>query len=316
MAIAVRIARAASGRDHVAVAGYHGWHDWYLSANLDEDALHGLLLPQVPVAGVPRALAKSVATIPFGDEAALEALADRHGRTLAAIVIEPARYTLASKPYLERARQLADRLGAVLLFDEITSGFRMAVGGAHLLIGVDPDIAVFAKGMSNGYPMAAVIGRRAVMEALERTFVSSTYWTERIGPTAALATIRKLREMSVPVHLAAMGDRMRAGWIELASRHGLRMTVRGVSVLPSFAFDHGSDSAALHTLYTQCMLDDGFLAGSAFHPCFAHEPRHVDGALEATDRAFATLGGAIARGAVRSQLRGPVAFSGLRGPRD
>jgi glutamate-1-semialdehyde 2,1-aminomutase len=314
MAIAVRIARAATGRDRVAVAGYHGWHDWYLAANLDEDALHDLLLPRVPAAGVPRALAKSVVTFPFGDHAALDAIADRHPDTLAAIVVEPARYALATPEYLAHVCAIARRVGAVVVFDEITSGFRMAVGGAHLAIGVAPDVAVFAKGMSNGYPMAAVIGRQPVMAAAERTFISSTSWTERIGPVAALAAIRKIRDRQVPLHLAAMGDRMRAGWTAAAARHGLAVAVRGVAPLPSFAFEYGDESAAIRTLYTQCMLDAGFLAGAAFYPSLAHEPRHVDAALEATDRAFAAVRSAIADGSVRSKLRGPVAFAGLRGP--
>jgi glutamate-1-semialdehyde 2,1-aminomutase len=315
MAIAVRIARAATGRDRVAVAGYHGWHDWYLAANLDEDALHDLLLPQVPAAGVPRALAKSVVTLPFGDEAAVDALADREAGTLAAIVIEPARYTLATPAYLARVCTVARRIGAVAIVDEITSGFRLTEGGAHLLGGMAPDVAVFAKGMSNGYPMAAVIGRGSVMSAVARTFISSTSWTERVGPAAALATIRKIRDLRVPVHLAAMGDRMREGWSACAARHGLAITVRGIAPLPSFSFEYGDESAAVRTLYTQCMLDDGFLAGGAFYPSLAHQPHHVDAALEATDRAFGLLRTAIAHGTVRDRLRGPVAFAGLRGPR-
>jgi glutamate-1-semialdehyde aminotransferase len=257
MAIAVRLARAATGREVVAIAGYHGWHDWYLAANLDDDALHDLLLPEVPAGGVPAALAKSVVTLRFGDVAALDELVDRLGQALAAIVLEPARYTLASSAYLNRVREAAKRIGAVVIFDEVTSGFRMSVGGAHLILDAAPDVAVFAKGMSNGYPMAAVIGKRAVMEAVERTFVSSTYWTERIGPSAALATIGKLRDLNVPAHLAAMGNRMREGWQRSAERHGLRVTIRGVPPLPSFSLDYGSDSRVLHTLYTQCMLDEG-----------------------------------------------------------
>jgi glutamate-1-semialdehyde 2,1-aminomutase len=312
MAVAVRIARAATGRDCVAIAGYHGWHDWYLAANLNEDALHDLLLPDVPAAGVPAALSGSVVPFAFGDLAALDWLA-AHGDRLAAVVVEPARYELASAAYLERLCQTARKAQAVAIFDEITSGFRMAIGGAHLAVGVAPDVAVFAKGMSNGYPMAAVIGRRAVMEAAERTFVSSTYWTERIGPVAALATIWKIRELHVPAHLSAIGDRMRSGWTAAAERHDLRLTVRGVAPLPSFAFDHGSHSPALRTLYTQCMLDEGFLASGAFYPSRAHTTSHVDQALAATDRAFATLREALADGSVGARLRGPVASSGLRG---
>lgn len=312
MSVAIRIARAATGRDRVAVAGYHGWHDWYLAANLDQDALHDLLLPEVPAAGVPRALAGTVVSFPFGDPDALTPLADRHGGDLAAIVLEPARYAAPPTGYLERVSEVARRHGAVVIYDEVTSGFRLRVGGAHLGFGVQPDLAVFAKGMSNGYPMAAVIGRRAVMEAAQRTFISSTYWTERIGPSAALATIRKLGQRDVPMHLAAMGERMRAGWQALAERHGLRIALRGIAPLPSFSFLYGDDAAALATLYTQCMLDQGFLAGGAFYPSFAHQPAQVDLALQATDHSFSVLAAALADGGIRTRLRGPVASAGLR----
>jgi glutamate-1-semialdehyde 2,1-aminomutase len=312
MAVAVRIARAATGRDRVAVAGYHGWHDWYIGANLSGDALHDLLLPDVPAAGVPHALHDTVVSFPFGDAAAIDRLADEHGAQLAAIVVEPARYTLASGEYLRHVCAAASRIGAVVVFDEITSGFRLAVGGAHLTLGVAPDVAVFAKGMSNGYPMAAIIGRRSVMDAASRAFISSTYWTERIGPTAALATIRKLRDCNVPPHLAAMGNRMREGWQAAALRHGLDLVVRGIAPLPSFAFQYGDESIAVRTLFTQCMLDVGFLASGAFYPSYAHQPEHVDRALAATDRAFATIRTALDNDTVRAQLRGPVASTGLR----
>lgn len=315
MAVAVRIARAATGRDRVAVAGYHGWHDWYLAANLEQDRLYDLLLPLVPAAGVPAALAGSVVPFIFGDAADVDRLMQQEGATLAAVIVEPARYERPPAPYLEYVREAAARAGAVTIFDEITSGFRVTVGGAHLTAGVAPDVAVFAKGMSNGYPMAAIIGRRSVMEAAQRTFISSTYWTERIGPTAALATIRKMETSSVPSHLAAAGMRMREGWQRLSVRHGLDIVTRGLPQLPSFAFRYGDDSAAVRTLYTQCMLDQGFLAAGGFYPSLAHDTTIVDAALAATDAAFATLRTAIDEGSVRTRLRGPAAFAGLRGPR-
>jgi glutamate-1-semialdehyde aminotransferase len=259
-------------------------------------------------------LAGSVVSFPFNDGEALDRMVTSHGATLAAFVVEPARYSLASRPYLERLRRAADSVGAAVVYDEVTSGFRMTGGGAHLLIGVPPDVAVFAKGMSNGYPMGAVVGRRSIMESAQRTFISSTSWTERIGPTAALATIRKLAQHDVPAHLTAMGNRMRRGWEASAARHDLRIVVRGIPQLPSFAFDYGDESVAIRTLYTQCMLDAGFLASGAFYPSYAHEPRHVDDALAATDRAFAVLRSAIEDGTVRARLRTPVAHVGLRGP--
>ncbi len=311
MAVAARIARAATGRDTIAFCGYHGWQDWYIAANLDDPAaLEPHLLPDVSPLGVPKALAGTVVPFPPEDADALDAVAAAHSERLAAIVLEPARYALPPAGYLEHVRAVADRLGAVLVFDEVTSGFRAEVGGIHKTLGVDPDLVVFAKAMSNGYPMAAILGRRSVMSVVERSFISSTSWSERIGPTAALATIRKLAEHDVPPHLCEMGERMRTGWIRLAEKHGLCIRTWGIAPSPSFAFDHGDDARALASLYTQSMLDEGFLATGAFYASFAHRAAHVDAALEAGDRSFAKLFAALSRGDVASALRGPVAYAG------
>jgi glutamate-1-semialdehyde 2,1-aminomutase len=315
MAIAVRLARAASGREVVAFSGYHGWHDWYLAASLDAPAaLDRHLLPGIDPAGVPRRLAGTALPFAEGDLPGLEAIAARH--TLAAIVLEPARSALPAPGYLEAVRELARKHGAVLVLDEITTGFRLALGGAHRMLGVEPDVAVFAKAMSNGYPMAAVIGRRAVMEAAQRSFVSSTYWSERVGPAAALATLKKMRAREVPAHLAAMGERMRAGLAREAARAGLQIAQKGLAPLPSFAFQHGADARVMHTLYTQGMLDQGYLASGAFYASYAHSPAMVDAALAASARAFAAIRAALDAGRLRESLRGAPAEAGLsrRGP--
>lgn len=312
MAIAVRIARASTGRDKVAFCGYHGWHDWYLAANLDaERNLDGHLLPGLDPAGVPRGLRGTALPFAYNHPEELDAIVAGHGGELAAIVMEPERTASPAPGFLQRARAQATRIGAVLLFDEITAGFRMNVGGAHLRHGVDPDIAVFAKAMSNGFPMAAVIGRRAVMEAAQRTFISSTYFTDRVGPAAALATIRKMRRENVPRHLVSIGHRMREGWIALAREHGVEISVKGMPPLPAFALEHGDASLALSTLFTQEMLDRGFLASKAFYATYAHQQRHVDAYLEAADAAFAELRGALDAGDAEKRLRGPVQHTGF-----
>ena len=192
MAIAVRIARAATGRDKVAFCGYHGWHDWYLAANVGpQDALGEHLLSGLEPRGVPAALAGSALPFRYNDIPSVEEIVNREGTTLAAIVMEPIRNEEPAPGFLERIRELADASGAALIFDEITAAFRLNCGGSHLILGVEPDVAVFSKALGNGYPMAALIGRQTVMEESQSTFISSTNWTERIGPVAALATIEK-----------------------------------------------------------------------------------------------------------------------------
>ena len=187
-AIAIRIARAASGRDKAAICGYHGWHDWYLAANLGDDQnLAGHLLPGLEPRGVPQNLRGSVLPFRYNNFEELEALVRDHD--IGVIKMEVSRNMGPEDNFLQKVRKLATDNNIVLIFDECTSGFRQTFGGLHKLYGVEPDIAIFGKALGNGYAITAVIGRRAVMEAAQSTFISSTFWTERIGPTAALKTL-------------------------------------------------------------------------------------------------------------------------------
>jgi glutamate-1-semialdehyde 2,1-aminomutase len=312
MALAVRIARAATGRDAIALCGYHGWHDWYLATNLSDTAgLDGHLLPGLDPAGVPRRLTGSALPFRYNHIEDLEAIVAERGPLLAAIVMEPIRGQQPAPGFLERVRELARRCGAVLVFDEITAGWRLCSGGAHTVLGVQPDVAVFAKGMSNGYPMAAILGVASVMEAAQSSFISSTYWTERIGPTAALATIRKFRAERVERRLDALGRRVQEGWRAAGAAEGLALHVDGIAPLGHFAFE-GPEAQAARTLFTQILLDRGFLAAPAYYAMNAHRDEHVASYLEAVHEAFRIIAPASRDGSVAGLLRGPVAHSGFR----
>jgi len=311
MAVAVRIARAATGRDTVALCGYHGWHDWYLAANLSAaDGLDGHLLPGLDPAGVPRGLADSALTFRYNRLDELDAILSQHAGTLAAVVMEPTRYTDPEPGFLEGVRERCDRHGVRLVFDEISVGWRLCLGGAHLKHGVEPDLAVFAKALGNGFPIGAVIGRSGTMEACQRSFISSTFWTEGVGPAAALACVRKMRRLDLPAHLAAIGGLVREGWSRLGERHGLPVKVGGRPEMALLAFEH-PEAAALLTLMTARMLRRGFLAAGGFNAMLAHEPRHVDAYLAALDEVFAELADAVAQGDVASRIGGPVKHSGF-----
>ncbi len=312
MGIAVRIARASTQRDKIAFCGYHGWNDWYLAANLGEtNALNGHLLPGLDPAGVPSGLRGTMLPFRYNQIAELEAIAAGHRGEIAAIVMEPMRHDAPRDGFLQRVRAIADELGAVLVFDEITAGWRSVHGGIHLTLGVNPDIAVFAKAMSNGFPMAAIIGRGTVMEAAQHTFVSSTYWTEAIGPTATLATLKKLREVNAVKKIAAAGERTRRGWRKLGEKHGFKLKVGGLPALATFAFDHGDDSRALMTLFTQEMLERGYLANGVFYPMALHTKSIVDAYLAAADSAFAQIRAHVDGAGVQAALHGPVAHAGF-----
>src|ERR1700726_3821460 len=239
MSIAVRIARAHTGRDKIAFCGYHGWSDWYLAANLGEDeALDAHLLPGLEPRGVPRGLQGTALPFHYNQIDELKSIVKGNRNSLAAIVMEPQRGNEPAPGFLQEIRTIASEIGAVLIFDEITTGFRMTDGGIHLLLNVNPDIAVFAKAMANGYAMAAVIGTEEIMQAAQATFISSTNWTERIGPAAAIATIGKFRREKVAPHLIAIGNQVMEGWKAIAHRTGLRLHTSGLPSLCHFSFEH------------------------------------------------------------------------------
>lgn len=310
LSIAVRLARAATGRSVVAFCGYHGWSDWYIAANLaDSRELDGHLLPGLEPAGVPHELRATALPFHYNEPDDLRRIVAARGAELAAIVMEPVRGNNPAPGFLEEVRRIATESGAVLIFDEVTSGLRLNTGGAHLTYGVNPDVAVFAKALGNGYPMAAVIGIGAVMEAAQRSFVSSSYWTELIGPTAAIATLTKHRSLNVGARLTEIGTRVQQGWLAAATASGLEIEVSGIPPLSHLGFGHKPQATA--TLYTQLMLDRGFLAGKAFYASYAHEDHLVDAYLEAVHEVFGVLADAIADDSVEAQLRGPVAQTGF-----
>ncbi|MEC4673636.1 MAG: aminotransferase class III-fold pyridoxal phosphate-dependent enzyme [Nitrospirota bacterium] len=294
MSIAVRIARAHTKRDKIAFCGYHGWADWYLAANLGEDdALDGHLLPGLEPAGVPRGLRGTALPFHYNCLDQLHQIVKNHRNDLAAIVMEPQRGQCPDPGFLEGVREIATQTGAVLIFDEITTGFRMNTGGIHLLLEVHPDIAVFAKGMANGYPMAAVLGTGKVMQAAQSTFISSTNWTERLGLAAALATIRKHRRENVASHLIMIGNMVKMGWQKAAEHVGLELNADGLPSLTHFNFLH-EDALRLTTLFSQHMLEKGFLASDQFKPSFAHGLDHVSEYLEAVTDTFLVLAESVA----------------------
>ncbi len=312
MTVAVRIARAHTGKEVVAFCGYHGWHDWYLSANLaEEGALDGHLLPGLAPAGVPRGLLGTALPFRYNHLEELQEIAATNRDRLAAVVMEPIRGQEPTPGFLEGVREIASKTRAVLIVDEVSAGFRLNTGGAHLLYGFEPDVAVFAKAMSNGYPMAAIIGGRQVMEAAQKTFISSTYWTERIGPAAALATIRKHRREEVAKYLVAIGQRVQDGWKQAAARQGLAIEVGGIPPLSHFLIQ-GDLSQEAHTLFTQMMLERGILASRGFYSTYAHQDEHIEAYLNAVDDVFGVIADGLDRGNISEKLKGPVAHSGFR----
>lgn len=309
MAIAVRIARAASGKETVAFCGYHGWSDWYLAANLaDGKNLDGYLLPGLEPRGVPRGLSGKSLPFHYNNIGELEAIVEKHD--VGVIVVEPLRHQEPKDGFLENVRAIAAKIGAVLVFDEVSVGFRVRVGGVHLNYGVNPDIAVFGKAMSNGYPMAAIIGTRDAMNAAQSTFISSTYWTERIGPVAALATIKKMQKKNMPRHLDMIGRMIGELWKTYAAKHKLDITIIGPNPLITFSLNY-KNAQEIKTLFVQEMLRRGFLAGLTVYVSYSHKVSHLKAYAKAIDEVFGILSKAITTNSVAKLLEGPVAHTGF-----
>ena len=300
-----------TGKDLILFCGYHGWHDWYLSSNIADDrSLDGHLLPGLEPAGVPRHLRKTAIPFHYNDLEGFQKIFGRHQSQVAAVVMEPARNFYPKEGFLEGIRKMTSNTGVVLIFDEISSGWRSTLGGMHLKFKVTPDIAVLGKGMSNGYPMAAVIGRASVMEAAQKTFISSTYWTERIGPVAALATIRKMKKFHVPSYLTRIGVKIQEQWKTLAAKHGLKIDVGGIYPLSHFSFQ-SNEPLVLKTLFTQIMLQKGFLATTAFYSSYAHKEGHIAKYLKAVNEAFQMIAKAVEEGNPSRYLKGRVCDAGF-----
>ena len=309
-AIAIRIARAASGRDKVAICGYHGWHDWYLSANLGDDkSLDGHLLPGLEPNGVPRNLRGTVFPFNYNNFAELEALVN--SQDIGVIKMEVVRNKGPEDNFLHKVRQLATERNIVLIFDECTSGFRQTFGGLHKMYGVEPDMAMFGKALGNGYAITATIGRREVMEAAQSSFISSTFWTERIGPTAALKTLEVMERLRSWETITATGLDIRGRWQALADKHGLRIEHWGLPALTGFSFQ-SPQALAYKTLITQEMLAKGYLAGNSVYVCTEHTPEVVEAFFAALDPVFGVIKECEEGRSIDGLLKGPVCHAGFK----
>lgn len=309
-AIAIRVARAATGKSKVAICGYHGWHDWYLAANLGDDKnLAGHLLPGLEPNGVPESLRGTIYPFNYNNFAELEALVN--SQDIGVIKMEVSRNHGPEDGFLHKVRELATARGIVLIFDECTSGFRQTFGGLHKLYGVEPDMAMFGKALGNGYAITATIGRREVMEAAQTTFISSTFWTERIGPTAALKTLEVMEREQSWDTITQTGLAITARWKALAQQHGLSISTNGLPALTGFALN-SPHALAYKTLITQEMLGKGYLAGTSVYVCTAHTPEVVDGYFAALDPIFGLIRECEDGRDVMSLLKGPICHAGFK----
>lgn len=308
--IAIRIARAATGKDNVAICGYHGWHDWYLSANLGEtENLNGHLLPGLDPRGVPKNLKNSVFPFHYNNYEELVDLVKN--KDIGTIKMEVSRNERPKDNFLHKVRELATKNNIVLIFDECTSGFRQTYGGLHKMYGIEPDMAMFGKTLGNGYAISAVIGRREIMEAAQKTFISSTFWTERIGPTASLKTLEVMDELKSWDVITKKGNLIFKKWKEIANLHGIQINTSGLPALASFSFD-SKNNLEYKTLMTQEMLKKGYLASNSFYASTEHTEEILEKYFEELNSVFALIKECENGRDVQTLLDGPVCHSGFK----
>ena len=312
-AIAVRIARAKTGKDRVAFCGYHGWNDWYLAANLaDDSSLDGHLLPGLSPKGVPRGLKGTALPFRYNHAEELEALFRQYPQEIGTVIMEPIRNRKPEKGFLTQIRKLCNENDAILIFDEITSGWRMNVGGIHLRYKIDPDMALFGKAMGNGHPISAIIGKRHVMDLAQETFISSTYWTERVGFAAANATISKMQKINLPEHLISMGRYISREWSNLIQQNELPFLIEdGMPPLIHMGFNH-PDTLSIQTYITQEMLKLGYLARESVYVSYPHTKTVVDKYIEALQPVFRSIRDELKSRTLTSKLEVPLAQSGFK----
>lgn len=303
MNMSVRIARAATGRSGVAFCGYHGWHDWYLAANLGEtDALNGHLLPGLEPKGVPRELKGTAVPFKYNDFASFEAALAQLGNNLAGVVMEPMRSQPPRDDFLAKVAARCRAAGGVFVVDEVTSGLRYGHPGAMARHGIDPDVIVYAKAMSNGFPFGAVIGREAIMAAADGSFISSSYWTDGVGPAAALAVLEKVERLGVQQTVWERGERLQDSLRALAARHpACRLLIGGMPPTPTMVFDLGADAPLAQALYVRKMRERGFLVATYYYVMLAHDEPRIEQMLRAAEESMGEIAAIITRGTLAEE---------------
>ncbi len=309
-AIAVRIARAATGRDKIAICGYHGWHDWYLSANLSNSKnLNSHLMSNLSIQGVQKNLKNSTFVFEYNDYNRLEQIVSQNN--IGAVVMEVFRNEPPKKNFLEKVRKLTKNKNIVLIFDECTSGFRETFGGLHLKYKVNPDIATFGKALGNGYAVNAIIGTDSVMNYVHSTFISSTFWTERIGSAAGLKTLEIMEKTKSWEIISKIGFGIKKKWEYLSKKHKIKMSIRGLNSLPIFNFEN--DNLLYKTFISQELLKRRILAGNSIYVCLEHKKQILDKYFNILDYIFFRIKESMKNNIDKQKLLdGPLCISGFR----
>ncbi|AFS47875.1 Cytidylyltransferase,Aminotransferase class-III [alpha proteobacterium HIMB5] len=309
--VAIRIARAASGKDKVAICGYHGWHDWYLSSNIkNPNNLNSHLMHKVPVSGIPKILKNTAIPFDYNNFNQLENIVKKHN--IGVIKMEVRRDVEPKNNFLKKIRKLANEKKIVLIFDECTSGFRQTYGGLHKYYKVYPDIAIFGKALGNGYAINAIVGKREVMEYCNSSFISSTFWTERVGPTAALETLEIMHKTKSWKIITKLGKKIKEKWSKISKNNGLEIEIKNLDAIPLFNFK-SKNNIAYKNYISQEMLKKNFLASNVIYCSVAHDKKVMKDYFDILNDLFFNIS-KFENDKIdpKNFLENPISISGLR----
>ena len=308
--VAIRIARAFTNRKNIAFCGYHGWHDWYLATNMSNSKnLDNQLLPGLKTKGVSDSFKNTIKPFMYNDINSLKKIFRKKNHNIGIIIMEPMRGVEPKKNFLRNVKKIAKKNKSILIFDEITSGFKDIYGGLHLKFGVNPDIAIFGKSIGNGYPISAIIGKKEIMQVAQDTFISSTMWTDRLGFMAANSTLKKLKKFKINKRISNYGMKIKNGWMSLAKKHKINISISGQNSIPCLKFEYSNNSEIL-TYFTQEMLKKNFLAGSQVATTFAYNNKIINKYLKEVDGVFKKINSCIRR--KKFPLKGKIKHSTFR----
>jgi glutamate-1-semialdehyde 2,1-aminomutase len=309
-AIAIRVARSYTAKDKVAICGYHGWHDWYLAANLSKkENLKEHLLPGLKPKGVPKNLKNTIYPFSYNNFDELSSIVKKND--IGAIKMEVSRNYLPKNNFLKKVRKLATQKKIILIFDECTSGFRQTFGGIHKYFGVNPDIATFGKTLGNGHPITAIIGKKKIMDSSQSSFISSTFWSERVGFVAALKTLEIMKKTKSWEKITKKGNFIKSQWKILAKKNNIKIEIQGISAICSFKVI-SKYSNHYNTYITQEMLSKGFLANNSVYVSTAHTETIIKKYLKVMDVCFANISKCESnKKKIKELLKGPVSEQGF-----
>ena len=306
--VAIRIARAYTKKEKIAFCGYHGWHDWYLAANLQKSSnLNKQLLPGLKTNGVSKSFKGTVIPFHYNNIDSLKKIFLKNKNKVGIIIMEPMRESKPKNRFLYQVKKIAKKNNCILIFDEITSGFKNNYGGLHLNFNVNPDIAIFGKSLGNGYPISAIIGKKKIMNKSQDTFISSTMWTERLGFIAAIETLKKMKKLNVQKKLVTYGKLIKKNWIYLAKKNDLDISTYGLDAIPSFSFNY-KNNKVISTYFIQEMLKRGFLASTTIAITNSYNRKIIKNYLNNVNKVFAKISKVI-KSKKFFKLNGPIKHS-------